>query len=229
MVDVRDWCGITHIEPQAIEPVTTAYLLEHLRPVDVFADIGANVGYMSLQAARRVGPGGAVWAFEPNPRLAGLIRESVRRNQFEGWVHPVEVALAEADDPGRPFYLSAEPTNSGLSSLTPDASHQVAGRMDMITPFTVPVTSLDSFVAERRIERLDAVKIDVEGAEHLVVAGMRASLARLRPRFVICETALDSTAAVVMGQAGYQGRMLEPMAADGGWGNVLFEREEDGP
>lgn len=223
MVDVRDWCGITYIEPRAIEPVTTAYLLEHLRPGDVFADIGTNVGYMSFLAAHHVGPSGAVWSFEPNPRLVGLIQESVRRNRFEGRVYPVAVALAEADDPGRPFYVSDEPTNSGLSSLIPDPDHQTLGRMDMGVPLKVLVTTLDTFAVQRQIERLDAVKIDVEGAEHLVVEGMRESLARLRPRFVICETALDSPAAGALERAGYRGRMLEPMRADGGWGNVLFE------
>ena len=97
MIDVRDWCGITYIEPRAIEPATTAYLLDHLRPGDVFVDVGANVGYMSLQAAARVGPTGAVWCFEPNPLLNELISESVRRNGFADRFHQVGVALAEAD------------------------------------------------------------------------------------------------------------------------------------
>jgi FkbM family methyltransferase len=223
MVDVRDFFGITYIEPRAIEPLTTNYLLKHLRRGDVFADIGANVGYMTVLAARRVGPDGAVWSFEPNPRLVRLIRETVVRNGFEGWVHPVEIALAEGDDPDRPFYVSRDPTNSGLSSLTPDADHRALGRMDMGAPLRVPVTTLDRFTAERGIERLDAVKIDVEGAEHLVIEGMSQSLARLRPRFVVCETALGSPAVVVLEQSGYRGRMLEPMRADGGWGNMLFE------
>jgi FkbM family methyltransferase len=227
MVDVRDWCGITYIEPRAIEPVTTAYLLEHLRPGDVFADIGANVGYISFLAARCVGTRGAVWSFEPNPSLASMIIESVRRNEFEGRVHPVAVALAEADEPGRAFYVSDEPTNSGLSSLTPDADHKAMGRFDMCNPIRVPVTTLDMFAADQRIDRFDAVKIDVEGAEHLVIAGMRGLLAYSRPRFVICETALDSPAAESLGRAGYRRRMLEPMHADGGWGNVLFERSEE--
>jgi hypothetical protein len=67
------------------------------------------------------------------------------------------------------------------------------------------------------------VKIDVEGAEDLVITGMREALARFRPRFMICETALDSPAASALGRAGYRGRMLEPMHEDGMWGNVLFE------
>jgi FkbM family methyltransferase len=226
MVDVRDCCGITFVEPRAIEPLTSAYLRDHLQPGDVFADIGANVGYMSLLAASCVGETGAVWSFEPNPTLALMIRESVRRNQLEGRVHPIAVALAEADGPARPFYISDEPSNSGLSSLVPDADHQVVGRMNMCNPVRVPATTLDTFAADRHIERFDAVKIDVEGAEHLVVAGMSRLLAQSQPRFLICETTLDSPAAHALGRAGHCARMLEPMGADGEWGNLVFERLE---
>lgn len=222
-VDVRDWCGVAYIEPTAIEPTTTSYLLDHLRPGDVFADIGANVGFMGLQAAARVGPRGAVWCFEPNPRLVGLIRQSVSANRFDGRVHIVPIALAEEDGTGRPFYVSADPANSGLSSFAPDVDHQVAGKIDMSAPLLVPVATFDTFATRRGISRLDAVKIDVEGAEHLVIQGMRDSLARFRPRFIICETHVDSPAARVLSDLGYRGRMLEAMGGSDRWGNVLFE------
>jgi FkbM family methyltransferase len=222
-VDVRDWCGIMFIEPGTIEPATTAGLLDRLRPGDVFVDIGGNVGYMALRAAPRVGPMGAVWCFEPNPRLVALIGESVRHNRFDGWVHPVPVALAEADAPARPFYISEEPTNSGLSSLVPDAPHQEIGRMNMAAPTPVRVAAFDTFAAENRIDRVDVVKIDVEGAEHLVVEGMRGSLARLRPRAIICETGVDSPAARALEELGYRGQMLEAGDPEGRWGNILFE------
>jgi FkbM family methyltransferase len=227
-VDVRDWCGITYIEPGAIEPATTAGLLDRLRPGDVFVDIGANVGYMTLRVAPRVGPTGAVWCFEPNPRLVGLIGESVRHNGFGGWVHPVPLALAEADAPARPFYLSEEPTNSGLSSLVPDAPHQELGRMNMAAPTSVRVATFDTFAAEHGIDRVDVVKIDVEGAEHLVVEGMRGTLARLRPRAIVCETAVDSPAARALEALGYRGRMLEVPDPAVRWGNVLFEPDGAG-
>lgn len=225
VVDVRDWCGITFIEPRAIEPVTTTYLLDHLRPGDVFADIGANVGYMGLQAAARIGGTGTVWCFEPNPRLVDFIKESILVNGFHGRVHVVSIALAEADGPDRPFFISADPANSGLSSLAPDADHKEAGNMGQTAPLSVPVATFDAFAASTRIEKLDAVKIDVEGAEHLVIQGMKSSLARFRPRFIVCETGLDSLAAQALGDLGYCGRMLEAM--DGTeWGNILFQPTE---
>ena len=140
-------------------------------------------GLVASARAARSGPSSRT------PGLLGCSEESVRRNQFDGsGCTRSPVALAEEDDPDRPFYMSDEPTNSGLSSLTPEANHQTLGRMNMCNPMRVAVATFDTFAAEQRIERLDAVKIDVEGAEHLVIAGMRASLIRLRPRFVICET-----------------------------------------
>ncbi len=225
LVDVRDWTGLTYIEPAAVEPVTTAYLLDRLRPGDVFADIGANVGVMGLQAAARVGPTGAVWCFEPNPRLVRLIDESARVNGFDGRVRAAAVALAESDDPARPFYLSQNPANSGLSSLMPSDAHLSVGRMG--DPVTVRATTFDTFAAEHRIDRLDGVKIDVEGAEELVVRGMTESLARLRPRFLVVETATNSPAASRLRALGYHSRELEPVSNEG-FGNVAFERDVGG-
>src|SRR5438067_1858999 len=112
-VDVRDWCGITYVEPAAIEPATTGYLIENLRPGDVYLDVGGNVGYHALRAAARVGPAGKVHCFEPNPRLQGLIRESVRLNGFEGRLELHPVALSDADAE-LPLFISTDPSNSGL-------------------------------------------------------------------------------------------------------------------
>jgi FkbM family methyltransferase len=228
-VDVRDWCGITYIEPGAIEPATTAYLLQHVRPDDVFVDAGANVGYMAMQVAERVGPRGAVWCFEPNPRLVGMIEQSIAANQFIGRVHPTQVALVDRDGPDRPFHLSADPANSGLSSLAPDEAHRVAGRMDELPPVNVPVTTFDTFARQREFARLDVIKIDVEGAELLVLEGMRQSITRFRPRFLIVETAIDSPARDLLAELGYRCSMLEPMDGVGRWGNVLFERADSAP
>jgi FkbM family methyltransferase len=229
MVDVRDWCGLLYIEPNAIEPVTTNYLLEALRQGDVFVDIGANVGYMSLLAASRVGPTGRVWCFEPNPRLLPLIAESIRRNHFGERVRSIAVALAEADDPDRPFHLSLDPANSGLSSLAPDAAHIAAGQMAGAPPIRVRAVTFDTFARENEIDRVDGVKIDVEGAEELVLRGMTGALARLRPRFIVCETGLESAAAQLLARSGYRGRMLEPLGESGTWGNVLFQPEGNRP
>lgn len=222
-VDVRDWCGITYIEPKAIEPVTVQYLLGHLRPGDCFADVGANFGYMGLVAAERIGPMGKVYCFEPNPRLLSLLEESISENGLEGRVLALGLAVAEVDSPSRDFFLSQNPANSGLSSLAPDSEHRVAGWMGSNPPIQIRTTTLDQFRRAREISRFDAIKIDVEGAEELVFLGMSEILKESKPRFIICETNLRSVVSSLAQQAGYSARMLEPFSADGSWGNVVFE------
>jgi len=222
-VDVRDWCGLLFIEPRAVEPVTTEFLLKNLRKGDTFLDIGANVGYLTMIAADAVGESGTVWCFEPNPKLVSLIAESIRRNHFDTRIRLTPVALSDADHEAQPFYFSNNISNSGLSSLVPSADHILSGQMDAASPTLIRTTSLDQFAASNRIERLDALKIDVEGAEELVINGMRNSLVRLRPRFIICETGLDSPAARQLETLGYERHMLEPMSPDGNWGNILFQ------
>jgi hypothetical protein len=64
------------------EPEVQSALQQHLRPGMIFYDIGANIGFFSLLAARLVGKEGRVVAFEADPEIAGRLREHVARNEF---------------------------------------------------------------------------------------------------------------------------------------------------
>ena len=70
------------------------------------------------------------------------------------------------------------------------------------------------------MKRIDWMKIDVEGAEMDVLAGMSETLMRLRPPRIICETHVDGEAASFLRSKGYAATMLESLIGD--WGNVLF-------
>jgi FkbM family methyltransferase len=223
VVDVRDWCGITYIEPRAIEPATTDYLLGRLRPGDVFVDIGANVGYYTAQAAATVGPAGRVIAFEPNPHIRSLLAATVNRNGFQDRVIIEDIALADGPPGTARFYISADPTNSGISSLTPWDGHLTSGRLRDDAVLDVPTRSFDDFVDENGIAQVDVVKIDVEGAETAVLRGMTKSLDRFRPRLLIVETARDSPAMRLLTDIGYCAQMIETLIPAEQWGNIAFE------
>ena len=64
------------------EPVETSLLLDNLRPGDTVIDVGANVGYYTLLAARKVGPRGKVVAFEPDPESFSFLKRNVKANGF---------------------------------------------------------------------------------------------------------------------------------------------------
>ena len=144
----------------------TAEIERRLRPGAVFVDIGSSEGDFALIAARIVGPAGRVHAFEPDPGNGETIRENVAANRFDTvTVHPV--ALSDCDGEATLYQSSV----SGWHSLLPGLEHRDHAAV------TVPVARLDSYA----LERLDMIKIDVEGAEVAVLEGARETLARHRP------------------------------------------------
>lgn len=147
-----------------------------LRPGDTVIDVGAQVGYLSAAFAQRVGPGGQVHAFEPDPTvLPGLQRSVAANPELRITVHPFALAEREGD-----ATLHVSPTK-GWSTLR-DAGYPE------IESVSVATRTLDSLVAAREIDasRLRLVKIDVEGSEPQVLRGMADTLRNHRP-FLICE------------------------------------------
>jgi len=135
----------------------------------VFFDIGSYFGYYSLLAAQR---GARVFAFEPDPANFSLLSQHIALNEFDQ-IHAIPLALSDA--PGRARFASASMENRGTGHL---AGKDEAGH-------DITLTTLDAFVVEQGIERLDALKLDVEGAETRVLAGGRESLRRFRPVMLV--------------------------------------------
>lgn len=163
------------------KPATHIELIEPLcRPGDCVLDIGANVGDWTISMAARVGPLGRVIAFEPVPYLAETIVKTARVNR-QSWVDVQQLALGTIDGTTE---FSVERGNSGgsrLGRIEGDFSH-----------ITVNTARLDSFFGSRPdINRVDFIKIDVEGFEEAVLRGARASLARFRPGLLF-ESGLES-------------------------------------
>ncbi len=128
----------------------------------VCLSVGANLGVYPLQFAHWSGPTGRVFAFEPNPQTAAVLRRHVALNGLGQRVHVIERAIAEQPGQARFFAVGVD----GMSRLGAP-NPELAGRT---TALTVAVESLDHFVAEHRIYP-DALMMDVEGFE---VAVLRA-------------------------------------------------------
>jgi len=140
---------------------------------DVFIDVGANIGYYSILAARRVGARGLVMSFEPSHREFTRLLANLALNGCTSVV-PVSVALGSAPAIAE---LHIAPTHTGLNTLHVSSAAAHAFRNAAAQRVLVPC--FDDFVApllgERRVRLL---KIDVEGAEMDVLLGMRESLQR---------------------------------------------------
>lgn len=151
----------------------TEFIWRNVKPGQVALDVGANHGYYAVLMADLVGHEGVVHAFEPNPRMVQLLRQTAALNGF--WqtvqVHPVALAAAS----GRPmlfFATEAEPKNGRLLH---EAEAAAAMRHDSSSNvYEVQVRSLDDAMPGR----VDFVKIDVEGAEELVWRGMQQMIGR---------------------------------------------------
>lgn len=144
------------------------------RPGDCILDIGANVGDWTMPFALKVGSTGRVLSFEPVPYLAETIAKTARVNR-QDWVEVFELALSAEDGQAE---FSVEKENSGGSRLG-----QAEGDFSVIP---VQTKRLDSLLEERPdIDRIDLVKIDVEGHELEVLTGGQRTLARFRPPLVL--------------------------------------------
>jgi FkbM family methyltransferase len=150
------------------EPETAQFLLRFLRLGMVFWDVGAHIGEFSLLASRQVGETGRVDAFEPHPRLGDLIRRTIEANQVANMeVH----SHAVTDRPGAAeFVLDTEPSTSHLRVT------QEETKAPSVSVSTLPLSDFHRTCA--RTPHL--VKVDVEGAEKMVLGGAQ-SLLRLSP------------------------------------------------
>jgi FkbM family methyltransferase len=158
----------------SFEPNEFVVLDRLLKPGMVFIDVGANDGYYTMFAARRVGSGGQVVAVEPSRRECAHLARNLYGNGIRG-VIVVPAALAAA--PGRGELKLAHGFHSGHNSLGTFAHDDVA----VAATETVRVDTLDNVVKGLQLERVDFIKIDVEGSELSVVRGAQRTLSGLRP------------------------------------------------
>lgn len=153
------------------------FLESRVEPGMVILDIGANVGFYSLFFARLVGAAGRVYAFEPDP----LSRRILEGRKHAAGLSNLEIApVALGDREGR-VTLYCNPTNRADNRL--HDSLQAPG----VEAVNVPLTTLDTFCAERGITRVDAMKMDVQGAEVAALRGMRETMRKTPPRWLFLE------------------------------------------
>lgn len=143
----------------------TAFFRATLRPGHTFLDCGANVGWFTVLGARLVGPGGTVIAVEPEPANLALLRANV----WLAGAGNVEILPVAAGTEHGLIELHLDVGNRGDHQVHPLGGGD-RGRERRL----VPVAPLDELLAGRRP---DVVKIDAQGFDHEVVAGLHATLA----------------------------------------------------
>jgi FkbM family methyltransferase len=176
-----------------------------LKPGMTVIDAGANIGEITLVAAKMVGASGHVYAFEPLPEIASKLSQNVSLNNFtQVFIH--EKGLS--DEPGdKEIYRASSDfhdgsKHEGLATLYPSEQRgEKAGVISLVT--------LDDFCEQAEIKQLDLIKMDIEGAELPALKGGIETLRRFMP-YIIIEVQQETTS-----QAGYNAAdilaLLEPL------------------
>ena len=147
------------------------YLERVLSPGKVFVDAGANFGIYTLLASKIVGEGGRVISFEPSSRVFPVLRRNIALNGFKN-VLAFPLALTDKQGLARLYYHSAV----GCDSLGKDASFEQDAYSE-----EVETKSLDNVLKCTSVGRVDVIKLDVQGAEELVLRGANEIVTFMRP------------------------------------------------
>ncbi|MGO9449514.1 MAG: FkbM family methyltransferase [Candidatus Binataceae bacterium] len=178
------------------EPGVQMALQLLLRPGMSFYDLGANVGFHSMIAARLIGPSqGDVVSFEPVEENARQLRHNIELNGFRRVVVRQE-ALADVDEEEGRFLISDEPTFGMLASTGKEPTRCIGS-------IKVKVRRLDDVVARNALPAPDVIKIDVEGAEVDVLRGGGEVLRKYRPVLLMELHGTNHDIADLLGAADY--------------------------
>lgn len=139
------------------EPKTTEIFLRWVRKGDVVVDVGANIGYFTLLAAKKVGKKGRIFAFEPEPQSYSLLKSNITLNSLQN-------VVAEN------FALGDRNTLVGFFAQKFDkgGSHLAFSEGENLK---VKMVRLSDYLHQKGVKKVNVIKIDVEGAEVLVLKG----------------------------------------------------------
>jgi FkbM family methyltransferase len=167
------------------EPAITDFVGKRLQPGDTFIDVGANIGYYTLLASRLVGPSGSVVAVEASPSIYAALCDNLCRNSVTN-ARPVH--LAASDGTGMLNVYLAHASNIGETTLLASRGFRQEAH--------VRCEPLSTMLTEHEIRSARMMKIDVEGHELAVLAGLMPVLAETRPDFeVLMEANVDELGA----------------------------------
>jgi FkbM family methyltransferase len=149
------------------------FVRQMVKPGQTVLDIGANIGFFTINIAALVGETGKVYAFEPLDMNAELLQRSIDENHFSERVVLECAALGDAAGPTKILFLTQRTNSGGVHLFQHDEEvpegHQIK---------EVPMLSLDTYPLRRPV---DFIKIDIEGAEPLALRGGDALLRTDRP------------------------------------------------
>lgn len=159
-------------------PLETRVLRTILQKGDNFFDIGANMGWYTLNASQVVGRGGKVVAFEPNPSVVSRLQENCKLNHIRN-VTIVQAAVSDMN--GSVVFWVGD--SDELGSLTKE--NAAKGSIHGVKKMHVTSLTLDSYTQQVKFNNIRFMKIDTEGADLQVIHGARFTLKKFSPYLMV--------------------------------------------
>jgi FkbM family methyltransferase len=172
-LNLSDWVDKHIFATGLYEPEVVNVVLNALKPGDIAVDIGANIGFFSLLFAKLVGSDGKVLSFEPQPKVVARLKENISFHANSSVIEVNEFALGA--NSGTVNFNCGPEDHSGVGSL-----RELRGSPEHIQ---VKVCRGDDVFDRNMPIRL--MKIDVEGAEYLVLEGIRETLKTWHPDLIM--------------------------------------------
>jgi FkbM family methyltransferase len=163
------------------EPEVQEALAELVKPGQTVYDVGANIGFFTILCSKLVGPQGRVYAFEPIPQNPVTLRHNIALNGLTNVVI-VDKALSCSTGTAEMFVSPW----SAFHSLNVEGASKQDNHGAEAGEIVVETVTLDEFLQGPDVSAPDLIKIDVEGAELIVVEGMRGTLRSKQP-LLLCE------------------------------------------
>jgi len=154
------------------EPESTALIQKLVEPSMIVLDVGANFGYYTLQFARLVGENGYVYAFEPVDRYRARLGEHLRLNNIRN-VEVINKALSNKIATAK---ISVGECSATFHWCSPGEAEEVQ---------EVHLTTFDAFVEEHKIQKIDFLKVDLDGHELMFFEGAKNTLRKVKPIMLV--------------------------------------------
>lgn len=173
-IDLEDWIQQQIYFLGDYEKSEIDYLYQHLKPGNTFIDIGANIGLFSLNASKIVGKSGNIHSFEAFSQNYLKLKNNIEDNHFEN-VNIHHQAISN--------------DNSAIEILYNDVNKNVGMASAFLKNFTskeiVGSITIDEYVSTQKIDRIDLIKIDIEGGELKALSGMSETLRNFKPQIIL--------------------------------------------
>ncbi|MEP6674230.1 MAG: FkbM family methyltransferase [Ferruginibacter sp.] len=153
------------------------FLKQRCKSNDIVLDIGAHIGLFAVVAAQLSKPDGKVYAFEPAPSTNSLLKKTIALNKMHHTIEPRDEAMGK-ENGKTTFYVSDDKADNSNSLVSYKEDRELHG-------IDINIVTIDGFVQEKKLNRVNFMKIDVEGAEYDAIRGGTNTFKTLRPYCIL--------------------------------------------